>query len=164
MWSLVLWVLCLALPGCGIYSFTGTNISPDVKTVSIQTFVDRSGGGPPNLSQTFSEKARDYFQRNSGLSVIGKDGDLQLEGAITGYQLSPVNTSASEVAEQTRLTITVQVKYINLKDETQNFENSFSFFADFPRSANLSTVEAGLIDQISDQIILDIFNKTVANW
>ena len=157
-------VIPLLFSGCGIYSFTGTNISPDVKTISIANFIDRSGLGPPYLSQRFSEKLRDYFQRNTNLSLVRQKGDLQFEGNVTGYALSPVSPTAQETAAYTRLTITVQVHFTNLRDETQNLDQSFSFYKDFPAATSLQSVEQGYIEDISDQIILDIFNKTVANW
>lgn len=157
-------LLMLILPGCGIYSFTGTNISPDVKSISIANFIDRSGLGPPYLSQRFSEKLRDYYQRNTNLILARSKGDLQVEGNITGYALSPVAATVAEVASSTRLTITIQVRFANLKDDTQNLENSFSFYKDFPSNTSLQSVEQQYIEDITDQIILDIFNKTVANW
>ncbi len=165
VWALLL----LSLGGCKYYSFTGANISPDIKTISIGNFVDRSGGGPPTLSQLFTEKARDYFQRNTSLSGVSSNGDLQIEGSITGYSLTPIAAQASnpnqpDVAAQTRLTITVMVKYANTKDTEANFEQPFSFYADFPQATPLASIQNQLIETISDQIMLDIFNKTVANW
>lgn len=162
----LLLVLLLMVPaqGCRVYSFTGTNLSPDIKTLSIQNFVNVSGGGPASLQQTFSEKARDYFQRNTSLALVQQGGDLQLEGSIVGYELSPLPPSSNDVASQTRLTMRVKVTYTNTKDDEQSFDENFSFYADFPSNQSLSSVEPDLINTISDQIILQIFNKSVANW
>lgn len=162
---LVLLLLALTpLQGCGVYSFTGTNLSPDTKTMSIQNFVNVSGGGPASLQQTFSEKTRDYFQRNTNLSIVQQGGDLQLEGSIVGYELSPLPPSSNDRASQTRLTMRVKVTYTNTKDEEQSFDETFSFYADFPSNQSLTAAEPELITTISDQIILQIFNKSVANW
>lgn len=166
---LVLLLLVMNLTGCKYYSFTGANISPDTKTISVSNFVDRSGGGPPTLSQTFTEKLRDYFQRNTSLTNVQTAGDLQFEGSITGYALTPIAAQASDpsrpdVAAQTRLTITVTVKFVNTKDPETNFEQPFSFYADFPQSTPLASVQNELIETITDQIMLDIFNRSVANW
>ena len=150
--------------GCGVYSFTGTSISPDVKTISIQNFVNVSGGGPANLQQTFSEKTRDYFQRNTRLAIVQQGGDLQIDGSIVGYDLSPLPPSSNDQASQTRLTMRVKVAYTNTRDEQQNFDETFSFYADYPSNASLTVVEGDLLNTISDQIILQIFNKSVANW
>ena len=154
----------LTMGGCGVYSFTGTSISPDVKTISIQNFVNVSGGGPANLQQTFSEKTRDYFQRNTRLAIVQQGGDLQIDGSIVGYDLSPLPPSSNDQASQTRLTMRVKVAYTNTRDEQQNFDETFSFYADYPSNASLTVVEGDLLNTISDQIILQIFNKSVANW
>lgn len=158
----------LALSGCGAYSFTGASISPDVKTLSVLNFADRSSTSPPYLAQTFAEKTREYFQRNTSLGLVTKEGDLNMEATITQYALSPVAPTGSgtgvETAAQTRLTISVKVLFTNQKDKTQNFDQTFSFYSDFPQSRSFAQVERDLIETISDQIILDIFNKSVANW
>lgn len=154
----------MGLSGCGAYSFSGTTISPDIKTLSIQTFINNSGSGPAGLQQTFSEKMRDYFQRNTRLAQVRQAGDLQFDGSIVGYDLAPLSPTSADQASQTRLTMRVKVNFINTKDAEQNFEQEFSFFADFPAGQSLTVVETGLIDRISDQIILLIFNKSVANW
>jgi hypothetical protein len=168
-WRLVvlglIWMTCQS---CGVYSFTGASISPDTKTLSVPNFLDRSTASPPYLAQTFSEKTREYYQRNTNLILVNKEGDLHVEGTISQYNITPVAPVGSgtgvERAAQTRLTIGVQVKFTNSKNKEQNFDQSFSFYQDFDQSKTLTSVERDLIETISDQIILDIFNKTVANW
>ncbi len=158
------------LSGCGVYSFTGASISPDTKTISILNFADRSTTSPPFLAQTFAEKTREYFQRNTNLSVVNKDGDLNFEGTIAQYALTPIAPTGApggtgvESAAQTRLTIGVKIKFTNIKNKEQNFDQQFSFYADFPQTRSFASVERELIETISDQLILDIFNKSVANW
>jgi hypothetical protein len=167
----LLFLICFILSACGVYSFTGANISPDIKTISIQTFFNDSGNGPPNLSQTFTEKLKDYYQQNTSLAIVKDDGDLQLDGSIVRWDLTPVAPTASgdqnmpDAAGLMRLTITVKAEYINVKDDTFNFNKSFSFYDDFdPNRTTLTAVEDQLIDTIFEQIILDIFNSSVANW
>jgi hypothetical protein len=164
LWAMVLSILGFLFTSCGSYSFTGTNLSPEVKTISIQNFENVSGAGPPTLTINFSERTRDYFQRNTTLRLQPAQGDLQFEGTITSYALSPLPPSANDVASQTRLTITVKANFVNTRNEDENFEQPFTFFADFPSNTNLSSVEPQLIETISDQIILQMFNRSVANW
>ena len=157
--------LLFAMTSCGVYSFTGASLSPDIKTLSILSISDRSGSGPAILGQTFTNKAQQYFQSNSSLTLIPKSGDLQIEGNITSYTLSPIAPTGTEVAAKTRLTITVQIKFTNLKDPDQDFDQSFSSYSDFNQNQVLTpSVETTLIETISDQILLDIYQKTVANW
>lgn len=156
---------------CGVYSFTGAALSPDIKTISIQTFYNESDGGPPNMGQVFSEAMRDYFQQNTSLSLTKSDGDLQFEGAIVSYRVSPIATTASadptrqgDAAGAQRLTLGVKCTYVNTKDEEASFDKSFSFYADFTVNQNFTAIENQLIEEIFEQIILDIFNASVASW
>ena len=170
----IIFLLMIGLAGCGVYSFTGANISPEIKTISIQTFYDEIGTGPPNLSQLFTEKIRDYYQQNTSLSIVSNEGDLQLEGNIVGYRLTPMAPRASgsqnfentDIAALQRLTITVKVTYLNTQDDSYDFESqSFSFYQDYdPEKQDFNSIEAALVEEIYDAIVLDIFNASVANW
>lgn len=165
---LIILVLTNISSGCGVYSFTGTSISAE--TMSVLNFYNEADQGPPNMSQTFSDKMRDYFQQNTNLTLIPDEGELQFEGSVVGYRLTPVAPTASgdpnvgDVAALTRLTITVKVSYLNITDDEFDFDRNFSFYADYKNDLVLTTVEDRLIDEIFDQIILDIFNASVANW
>lgn len=166
--SLIVLTFVLAQSGCGVYTFTGVNISAE--TLTISDFFNDADNGPPNLAQSFTNSITDYYQSNTNLTLVKEGGELLIEGAVTGYRLTPVAPSASAdnlgaLSELTRLTITVSVSYTNATDDEFDFSNkSFSFFADFDSTQSISAVEAQLIDQIYEQIILDIFNATVANW
>ena len=157
------WLLITAT-SCGIYSFTGTTLSPDIKSVTVNNFTLATAGGPANLPLTFNEKLREYYQRYTNLKVVPNNGDMLLEGNITGYDLLAIAPTASDQAGVNRLQITVLVRFYNNKDETKNFEQSFAFYQDFPQSQTLSQNEARLVPKILDQIVLDIFNKTAADW
>lgn len=154
----------LFIQSCGIYSFTGTTLSPDIKTVTVNNFVLATAGGPANLPLTFNEKLKEYYQRYTNLKVVPNNGDMVLEGNITGYDLVAVAPTATDQAGVNRLQITVLARFYNNKDESKNFEQSFSFYQDFPQNQTLSQNEARLVPKILDQIVLDIFNKTAADW
>jgi Lipopolysaccharide-assembly len=157
-------VNCLLITGCKIYSFTGTTLSSELKTITIQNFVMNTAGGPANLTLSFTEKLKEYYQRNTSLKLKPNDADLLLEGSITGYELTPVSATSSDKAALNRLTIRIEVRFTNNKDEEQNFEKEFSFYQDFPQEQNLSQVEGTLVPKIIDQIVLNIFNDTAAQW
>lgn len=107
---------------------------------------------------------KDKFISQTTLTHVDKNGDLTFEGAITSYSIAPIAIQANETAAQNRLTITVNVKFTNLKDEKQNFETSFSRYKDYKSDLNLAQNEDGFISEIYDQIVDDIFNKAVINW
>lgn len=165
-------IITLLSFGCGVYSFTGASISPEVKTISFQDFFNNSPLGPSNMSVLFTEKIKDYFERNTNLEIVDENGDLEIEGTIENFSLSPVaptaegGRNAQYFTGLTRLTVRVNASYLNKTDEQFNFENkSFSFYKDFDQNTEeLSSNEQEFVEEIFDQIVLDIFNSSVANW
>lgn len=161
----LLFALLLLIHGCKVnYSLSGASIPPDVKTITIKFFPKTAPLGPSNLSQTFTERLKEKFIGQTDLTVVDRNGDLQLEGAITGYAVTPQAIQPNETAAKNRLTITVNVKYTNTKDEKLSFESSFSRFTDYNSTVNLAAAEEGLIREVFDQVVDDIFNKAVINW
>lgn len=146
------------------YSFTGASIAPDVKTFSIKTFQSYAPLANANLSQTFTETLKDVFISQTSLKLLPSNGDLMLEGSITGYTITPNAIQGNQTAATNRLTITVNVKFTNTKDEKQNFESSFSRFTDYETNLNLTSIEDDLIKNINEQLTQDIFNRAVSNW
>ena len=171
-WLLSL-LLCLGLSACSVkYRFTGTNINYElVKTFSVENFFNDSGSGPANMEQRFTEALKEYYQRNTQLELVRNNGDLQFSGSIVRYSLSPQAVVSSgdpnlpDRAGQMRLTIAVEVEYVNLSNEEENKKQTFTFFQDYdPRTTTLLDVESQLVEDIFETIIQDIFTATVANW
>ncbi|MFZ4521702.1 MAG: LptE family protein [Bacteroidales bacterium] len=169
--SLLKWVvpsmvfLMVLFASCRVsYSFTGASISPNVKTVSIAYFPNNAGLVVPTLSRTFTDALRDYFTSQTNLNLVDRNGDLNLEGAITQYAVQPVAIQGNETAALNRLTIVVSVKFTNKTDSKQVWENTFSRYQDYPSTSNLVSVQEKLIGEITDQLVQDIFNKAVVNW
>jgi hypothetical protein len=166
---LLISVACIPISCKVNYSFTGASIAPDVKTISIQYFSSYAPLAKPTYSQTFTEALRDIFLSQTNLSFVPKGGDLQFEGAVTTYNAAPIAIQGTDAnglnkAAQNRLSITVKVKFVNNKDEKQNFETTFTRFADFPTTSALAAEEDRLIKEINNQLVQDIFNKAVINW
>jgi len=155
--------------GCGIYSFNGTNIDPAVKTISIQTFPSTAPNAPASLSQRFTEDIKDYFQRNTTLKLVPRDGDLQFEGTIVAYDYAPAAIQQVGTVSQAganRLTIQVQLRFANTKDSKQDFEQTFQSQGDFASTQDIAAVnnDQSAVRNITRNIISDMFNKSVANW
>lgn len=160
----ILAVLLTGCTGCKMgYSFTGGSTGA-AKTVSIKTFTNNATIVQPTLAQAFTEALKDLFVSQTRLSLIQDNGDLSFEGYITSYNVAPVAVTGNQTAALNRLTITVMVKFENKLDDTKNFEQSFSRFADWQSSVPLNAVETDLIKDINTQLVQDIFNKAVINW
>ncbi len=154
----------LIVSGCGVYSFTGASIPPGAKTISIAYFPNNALLVQPTLSQRFTDALRDKFTGETSLHLVTENGDMSLEGEITGYIANPIAIQGNEVAALNRLTITVSVRFVSQLDEKMNFETSFSRYQDYDSSSSLADVEDELIDQINQQLVQDIFDKAVVNW
>jgi len=153
----------LILKSCS-YSFTGVALSEGIETVSVEFFPNEAEIIIPSLSQNFTEALRDRLQRQTRLSLIERNGDIQYSGAIVGYSVDPVTVGQNDRANQSRLSISVKVNYVNTMETSQSFEKTFNGYEDFDNSQNLNSIQAELIETINDRIIQDIFNQTVNNW
>lgn len=158
-------VAAFLVQSCGIYSFTGTSIQPEVKSITINYFEYTAPKVNPSLSNMMTEGLQDKFTRLTKLEQVDMDGNLEIVGAITGYDVKATAISAKEQATQNRLTVTVKVSFINRKFPEDDFnDKGFSAYADFDASQSLDAVEAGLCEEIVEKICDDIFNATVAKW
>lgn len=159
-------LILMALPwlaACSIsYSTNGASIPPDAFTVSIQQFPNRAPLFEPTLSQTFTESLKDKFLNDTRLDLVNSNGDLQFEGAITGYELAPVDIKSNDQPASTRLTIRVKVKFTNTKDAELDFDTSFSRYIDMEGTQTQANPDQ--IEQVVELLVEDIFNKSVANW
>ncbi len=150
---------------CGIYSFTGTSIQPDVKTVTINYFEYLAPKVNPSLSNMLTEAMQDKFLKLTKLEQVDIDGDLELIGSVTGYDVKAASVTANEQVAQNRLTVTVKVDFINRKYPEESLEGkSFSAYQDFDATQSIDAVEGTLCEDIVEQLVEDIFNGTVANW
>jgi len=160
------------LTACGIYSFTGASIPAEAKTVSVQYFSNKAATIQATLSQVFTERLKDMLVEQTNLTLSENEGDLAFSGYISKYQIKPMAIKADETAGQNRLTITVKVTYNNSFDAKSNFEQTFSRYRDYDSSLNLTDddpessdqVEDRLIEEITKELVEDIFNKAFVNW
>ena len=159
-------LLLVILTSCTIsYKFNGAAIDYNTtKTISIAEFPIRAALVYPPLGPAFNEALKDIYTRQTRLSMVKTGGDLQVEGEITGYDLSPQAVTEDAYASQTRLTISVKVRYTNTKNPNLNVDQTFRANRDFSSSQMLTQVQDELISQIVDELAELIFNATVGSW
>lgn len=155
--------ILLTLTGCGVYSFTGASI--DGKNIYIHTLDNKARNVVPTLSPSLTSKIRSRILSQTGLAPVNsEDADYDISGSITAYNVTVTGVQNTQTASTNRLTISIQIKFENRLDEKANFTETFSRFADFPATQTLQSAEAGLIEEIGDQLANDIFNKAFVNW
>ena len=146
------------------YGFKGISIPPEAKTISVAFFQNNAAMASPSESQKFTEKMRDMVSSQTNLALTKQNGDLQFEGAIVDYAVSPVAVQSTDQAALNRLTVTINVKYTNSIDQSKSFNQNFQRFYDYSSSKTLSAIESEALDEINRQIAEDIFQKAFNNW
>lgn len=146
------------------YSFTGAVPMVGVKTFSVYYFPNRARLVNPNLSQSFTDGLQEKLIKQTSLSQISENGDLEFSGQMTEYDVKPMNIQQGDLAALNRLTISVKVKFVNNKDHEQDWEKTFTEYEDFESTQSLSNVEDGLVTEIIKKLTDDIFNASLANW
>lgn len=162
-------ILTLTLIGCGAYSFTGISLPPEVNTFQVNYFQNYAGSNPgstvePGLERDFKIALEELILNQTSLDLVRSNGDLVFEGEITQFRISPMTSQANNTAAQNRLNMSVMVRYFNKKDEESNFEQTFSFYYDYPASALLAQVKDEALKEIFERITQDIVNKALADW
>ena len=166
--SIVL-LIFLSLQGCGIYSFTGASIPAGVTTFQVNFFENQAGNRPgstvePGLDNEFTNALQDLIMNQTNLDLVTSDGQLIYEGEITEYSVTPMSATAEITASQNRLKMSVAFRFINTKNEEDDFSKTYSFFYDFPAELQVYDVKDAAHKEIFDRITQDIFNDTLAKW
>lgn len=147
---------------CKIYSFTGANTN--AKTVSIDLFQNRANNAPYQASQLFTEALKNKFSREGNLKLVDNGGDLHFSGNITSYNFTSVAPQANETSSQVRLTMSVNVVFVNNLDPKDKWEQTFSRFVLYPSTQDINRIEESKIEEINTQLVDDVFNKALVKW
>lgn len=163
-------IICLALliimPGCKIsYSASGSSIDYTVtKTITISDFPNQAPLVYPPLAQSFSEGLKDKYIRQTKLSIVPSNGDIELEGEIIGYDVAPMAIKEDAYSSRTKLTMTVRVRFTNKANQDKDFEQNFSAYREFDSNLMLQDVQDSLNEELTKEIADLIYNATVADW
>lgn len=159
-------LLALVATACSIsYKFNGASIDyTKIKTISIKDFPNHAALVYPQLSQEFTEALKDIYVRQTRLEMVNDNGDLDLEGEITGYELTPMAVKEDAWSSQTKLTVTIRVRYSNRVNPDEDFEQTFSAYREFDSTRMLQDVQSELCTEIIEELTDQIYNATVANW
>lgn len=168
----VLHKMCMLLIGivllCGCkvsYSFNGASIDYNkTKTITIQDFPIRSSYVWGPMGPMFNTALKDEFANHTRLQQVKRNGDLNLSGEITQYSQRNKGVSSEGFSAQTELAITVNVRFVNAIDHSQDFERSFTATASYETTKSLTSVQQELVQQMVDDLSEQIFNAAVANW
>ena len=159
----------LLLLSCGIYNFTGGNVG-DAQTFQVNYFQNYATQSPgstfePGVDRDFTLALQDRILNQTSLDLITSGNpDLLYEGEITEYKISPMSATAQQTAAQNRLSMRVKVRFYNRLKEDAAFDQSFSFFYDYPADVQLSAIKSEAHEVIFERLTQDIFNASLADW
>ena len=168
--QLIIWLTLVAtvvtLSSCMIsYRFNGASIDySKTRSISIADFPNNAAMVNPNLSNNLSEGIRDIYSRQTRLQILRRGGDMELEGEIVDYALTPMAISADNLSAETKLTITIKVRFTNNKAPEESFEKTYSAYQTFDSSRLLTDVQDELCATMITELAENIYNDTVAKW
>lgn len=167
--TIILLILSVFTHSCGNYSFTGASIPEGTESFQVNFFENEAGNSmgsifEPGLDRDFTIALQNILQNQTNLQLLSSDADLIYEGEIKDYRVSPMTSTSNLQASQNRLTVGVNVRFINIKKEEDNFERKFSFYFDYPAETQLLNVKSEAHNIIFERITQDIFNASLAKW
>ena len=157
---------CILLTACSVsYKFNGASIDySKTKTIQISDFPIRSSYVWGPMAPMFNNQLRDEFSAHTRLIHVKRNGDLKIEGEITQYQQRNKSVSAEGYSAQTELSMTVNVRFTNNANHSEDFERTFTASQSYETTKTLNEVQEELVTQMCKDICDQIFNATVANW
>jgi len=164
--TVLLLTVLLLVSSCRMsYTFRTASINYDLtKTLSIGHFVNQAPLVYPPLEQRFNEEMKDMFTRNTKLRLVNQNADMEIEGEIVGYELTPMAVQEDAFASETKLTLTVRMRFKNNKLDVPEVEERLSANRTFTSNTVFDNVQDQLINELIDEIVDQIFNSTMANW
>ena len=163
---LITLILALSLISCSVsYKFNGSSIDyTKVKTIQIADFPNRANYVWGPMANMFNNELKDIFASHTKLTQVKRNGDMKIEGEITRYEQYNKSVSAEGYSAQTELSMTVNVRFTNNANHTEDFERQFTAKSAYETTQSLSSVQEELVTQMVEEICDQIFNATVANW
>ncbi|MBC7523879.1 MAG: LptE family protein [Flavobacterium sp.] len=160
----ILFLSAIVITSCGSYNFTGTG-KIDAKTFQVNRFQNNANLIEPGIDRTFTLKLQEIIQNQTNLNLTSTNGDLFYDGEIVDYYFSPMNATADQKAAQTRLTVSVNIRFVNKNKDKDNFEKKFTFFYDYSGTDQLIGSKLSVaLDEIFIRITQDVFNESLAKW
>lgn len=162
-------LLLLFVASCGPgrkvhYDMKGSNIPADVKSFTVDFFTNEAQLVNPNLSISFTEKLKTKFQTNTKLILSTENGDYHFSGAVKEYSVAPATINSNSGATQNKFTITIMVKFECPLHPEKNFNQPFTTFRTFDAGKDFNSVETALADEITDNLVQNVFSATALDW
>ncbi len=158
-------ILATILQSCGFYSLSGVSIPENVKTFQVDYFGYTATQVEVGIERTFTIQLQDLIQDQTSLSLVNSNGDYLYQGEITRFYISPITATADNRASQNRVTIDINVRFTNTKNDEKSFEKPYTFYYDYPANVQLQNAALDVaLEVIFDQITQQIAQDTLGDW
>jgi len=162
-YTIILLIIAFSCGSCR-YGFKGTSISSEVNTFYVEVFDVDARNAPAIIGQDFTNLFTEKIRRESRLNPTDQDPDIEFEGSISRYEVTYEAPQPGETSAFNRLNLSITVEYIDNKKENEGWKENFSYFFDYPSTANLIDIQDEAIETIYEQLVEDVFNKAFTNW
>ncbi len=146
------------------YSFTGINVSKEIKTFQVDYIPNNAALVVPGLNEEFRNMLIDRIEQQTALTQVKNNGDIVFQGEIVDYYVEPVALTSGQKAGQNRLNVKIKMEYTNTKNETDNFNKVYSWYYDYPANTNRMQIAPEAHQSILSTILDNLFNDTLAKW
>ncbi|MDD6552718.1 MAG: LptE family protein [Prevotellaceae bacterium] len=166
LFKYILPIMLLLLAACSVsYKFNGASIDyTKTKTIQIDEFPIRASYVWAPMGPLFNNQLKDEFASHTHLQQVKRNGDMVIQGEITNYSQRNKSVSADGYSAQTELSITVNVRFTNTKNHSEDFEKQFTSTKSYDTTQSLQSVQEELVQEMVKDLVDQIFNATVANW
>jgi hypothetical protein len=159
-------IIAMVITACSVsYKFNGASIDYNkTKTIQIADFPIRSSYVWGPMASIFNNQLKDQYANHTRLIQVKRNGDLKVEGEITQYSQRNKAVTAQGESAQVELSMTVNVRFTNDANHSEDFERQFTATTTYDSRQSLNSVQEECVTQMVKDITDQIFNATVANW
>ena len=146
--------------------FTDVTFPDEWKEFSVKTFENNATNTPLSYSATLTENVKDAIQNNTSLNLSSspQDAQLEIEGVINNYSITPVALQDGDQAAKNRLSVSATFTIFIKEPEEDEMIVKSNRFVDYDSNTDLGIVESTLLEEVNAQIVQDIINQLFSNW
>lgn len=159
-------VLAGVTGGCGAYSFSGATIPSHIETIAIPIVDDRSTSPFTTLDRDLTDLLVDRFVNQTRLSLTTNeaDADALLDVRIQRYTNEPTTVRGDERASVNRISLNVQVEYVDQVNDESFVSRSFTTNSDYDPVEEGIEGEEDAVQRAISNLADDIFTEATSNW
>jgi hypothetical protein len=156
-WRIGLFLCGLLLIRCGFYSFSGSTLPPDVRTVFIPLFENKTPEF--GIDQRITDLLVSAITKDNTLKIAGaRTADARVAGTLMQVEDRAGQYDQNEQASDFRITITVQVLFEDVKKKKTLWDETLTQWGRYTTNRDDGIREA--VEKLST----DILNRTVSGW